>query len=483
MHSYRSSSHDQNQRIVARAWRENAKKLARWVRAHLVVRIDRFGTQKRQADCSFVRTTAWSLTHDDIIRHFEAGIDSSPDQIIGVHCTSSDEFCRWGAIDIDRHNDESATDNFRFALRVLKRARRAGLSAVLIDSNGDGGFHIWVLFSEAIPMSDARRLMLWLSRNWKEFGLPKPPDLFPSNDHLSGQRCGAWLRLPGRHHKRPSWSRVWCTRARTWLSGEAAIHALLSLRGKSVDVDAIVPASLGRTARKSRPPRRTQYFSGASDDEERDLALARDALRFYPNNDLHYDEWLEILMSLRQLDEPGRDLCHEWSQESSKYDGDDLDRRWDSFKEGGEYPYDSGHWITIATLLKRAKDAGWPGPFALGLHYPVDFRERPGPVYIVRGRAAFRALEARGHMVIGTPDRDEPCLYKVGRLLYGDGRLLIVVGSREPYVDPVPVARFLQTELDKAVLTRWPPEPYDNVAAWLEATDRQGRDREEGRSS
>src|SRR5947208_2325321 len=82
----------------------------------------------------------------------------------------------------------------------------------------------------------------YTSHDWREHGLPRVPDLFPRKHELTGKRCGHWLRLPGRHHKRPHWTRVWSPARRLWRTGDAAIDALLSLRGKPVDVTAIVPA-------------------------------------------------------------------------------------------------------------------------------------------------------------------------------------------------------------------------------------------------
>jgi hypothetical protein len=475
VHRNGSASNNYSQRRVARAWRKYARKLARWAWTHLVIRTDRFGTQRTLADGTIERVTEWALTIALLIQHFAAGIRSGADRILGIHVSAPDETCRWVAIDIDKHGDESAADNLRFARRILKRARRAKLTAVLIDSSGgQGGYHLWILLAQPIPMSDARRLVLWLARGWERFGLPRRPDLFPSNDRLTGQRCGSWLRLPGRHHKRAVWSRIWSTSTRTWLEGEAAIDALLALRGRPVDVAAIVPESFGRPVRKVRPARPWDGTGGPAYDHEaeRELWLARDALRYYANADLDYDAWLEILMALRQFEEAGRELFHHWSAQSGKYDPDDLDRRWESVQGGDAYPYGDGHWITIATLFHRARDAGWPGPAVYGLHYPVDFREQSGPIHIVFGRADYEALTRRGRLAIGLPDRDQPFARQLIHLLRDTTRSILVIGRREPRFEPEPVARHLRRELDVNVLVNWPPEPHESISAALDAADR-----------
>jgi hypothetical protein len=466
VHTHPTGRSRAGQDDVPRAWQERAPALVDWTTRNLVTRRDRYGTQVVRGS-KIGRTTENDLTRECLLRHFRAGADTDTDAIIGIHVTAPDETCRWLAVDIDKHGDESAEANLQFALRVRERARTAGLTVALIDSSGGlGGYHVWVLLEEPIPMADARRLVLWLASGWDRFGLPKRPDLFPGNHRLTGKGCGTWLRLPGRHHKRASWSRVWSARTQSWLEGRAAIDALLALRGKPVDVAAIVPEGFDRPAPKVRPPRELQPPAA---DEDRELALARDALRFYPDDDLHFDDWLEILMALRQLDEPGRALCHEWSERANVYDPDDLDRRWDSARGGDEGFTSGAGLVTIATLFKRARDAGWPGPAVSGLHYPVDYRERRGPVFIVKGEAAFHALDDRGSMAIGLPDQEQPCLRKVARLLGVERRTVVVVGTRVPAFDPVPVARVLGLMMDTEVRVTSVPAPFLDVPTWVSA--------------
>ena len=247
---------NRRQRLVADAWRGHALPLADWACAHLVNRQDYYGSQYVDDDGSVRRITRRGLVRDHVVGHFEAGPDARPDAMIGVHVAAPDATCKWLAIDIDKHGDESIEDNTRFALHALGRARQAGIDAALTDSSGGlGGYHLWVLSERPLPMADARRLVTWLVDGWEDFGLPKRPDLFPGNDRLTGKGCSTWLRLPGRHHKRPSWSRVWSPGSDAWLDGEDAVAALLALRGRPVDVAAIVPEDFGRAAPKGQPAR------------------------------------------------------------------------------------------------------------------------------------------------------------------------------------------------------------------------------------
>jgi Primase C terminal 2 (PriCT-2) len=116
------------------------------------------------------------------------------------------------------------------------------------------------------------------------------------------------------------------------------------------DLDAAI-AALGTTVPRnngnSKP--NASFFRDQADPEK-----VRDALRYYPNNDLEYDEWLAIGMAIHDyLGEAGRALFDEWSQKSSKFNEKNQDTKWRSFKPGGG--------ITIGTLFELAKRGGWRG--------------------------------------------------------------------------------------------------------------------------
>jgi hypothetical protein len=372
------------------AWTARAPELADWAWQFLVNRRDIHGGQWIDREGVIHRTTRHDeLTHDWLVRHFTA---RETEDVIGLHCVAPDETCRWLGIDIDRHDGQGACPeaNLRFARAVRNSACRSGLDVRLLDSSGGrGGFHLWVVFDRPIPMADARRLALWLVRGWAEHGLPKRPDLFPGNDHLTGKLCGTWLRLPGRHHKRDTWASVWSPRRRAWRTGDEAIDALLTLRGRPIDVAAIVPADFDATppgkSAPSRPDRHgvsvpasprvwlassisTESGGPATGSPERhgraghggwDLRLARAALEHYRNDDLDYDDWLEVGMALRNLDDPEAafELWDDWSSDSAKYDATLTAAKWESFR-----PADERGGIGLGSLFLRAMDAGWPGP-------------------------------------------------------------------------------------------------------------------------
>lgn len=363
------------------AWRASFDELACWAWRHLVNRRDVFGGQYVDDSGAIRRTTRRDgLTREVLYRHFAA---ARTEDVIGLHATAPDETCRWLAVDIDAHDGQGACPeaNFRHARAILERASRAGLAARLIDSGGgNGGFHLWATFGGPIPMADARRLVLWLVRDWAEHGLARRPDLFPGNDRLTGKRCGNWLRLPGRHHKRDCWARAWSTGREAWLAGGEAVDALLSLRGGPVEVASIVPAdfSVARSAAAPNPAKigGPASPSDASGSRRRapsppkrprrartsEVRLARTALEFYENDDLDYDDWLAIGMALRNLEdeEAALRLWDDWSETSGKYNPVATDVAWRSLR-----PADESGGIGLGTLFLRAMEAGWAGPSIL----------------------------------------------------------------------------------------------------------------------
>ncbi len=337
--------------------------------------------------------------------------------MIGLHCTAPDETCRWVGIDIDAHDGQGACPeaNFRFAREVRARAIGAGLQVRLIDSSGGrGGYHLWIVFDRPARMADARRLALWLVRDWTAHGLTRIPDLFPGNHRLTGKRCGTWLRLPGRHHKRPAWARIWSPR-RGWLAGDAAIDGLLSLVGQPVDVASIVPADFVSEKPKSaskvkrrkasvapeggpsplRPASSVPKRHRTAGQVARDLQLAGLALEVYLNIDLEYDEWIEVAMALKNLEDAAAfALFDRWSSISAKYDPEVTAAKWQGLR-----PADDSGGITLGTLFRRAMDWGWPGPAfvesvdPLGLKRSTHRSGRRGRVVIPITRAGANQLE------------------------------------------------------------------------------------------
>lgn len=90
------------------------------------------------------------------------------------------------------------------------------------------------------------------------------------------------------------------------------------------------------------------------------LDMAEDALRYYPNADLHYDEWLSVGMALHQQFagyQEAFDIWDQWSQGSSKCRSTQVNwKHWQSFTE------DRPGGLTLRRYLNYAERNGWQRP-------------------------------------------------------------------------------------------------------------------------
>jgi hypothetical protein len=116
----------------------------------------------------------------------------------------------------------------------------------------------------------------------------------------------------------------------------------------------IGPAPTALIDKLRKPERyRTEYNGTALDVSNADIA---DMLRYVPNDDAHYDDWVKIGMAIHQATGgTGFDIWCEWSATSSKHDERDMQKRWHSFGK-------SANPVTIGTLIYHAEQAGWSMP-------------------------------------------------------------------------------------------------------------------------
>ncbi len=228
---------------VAREWEENAERLATWGLKHLVNRFDVWGQYTLKSDALGKSVSAVTLpvanlrgkgdmvTHDKLTRHFKG---KKPNDLIGLHCVSEEETCRWFAVDLDVHEEQDSSYladlNFRAMLDWHRKLRTQMLDPVILDSNGMGSFHLLVVLNRPHPLDDVFEFLENLTSNYKELELTRKPELFPSSAKTN--RLGKWLRLPGRHHTHKHYSRVWVEEygEGNWLEGVDAIEHLMSLR-------------------------------------------------------------------------------------------------------------------------------------------------------------------------------------------------------------------------------------------------------------
>jgi len=90
--------------------------------------------------------------------------------------------------------------------------------------------------------------------------------------------------------------------------------------------------------------------------EAHDAAECAQAIANIPNADLPYDDWVYLGHAIKgALGEAGRNAWHEWSSRSAKYDYDETERAWISFKPVR---------IGAGTLYRLAFTNGWNRPRA-----------------------------------------------------------------------------------------------------------------------
>ena len=152
-------------------WVDRAAELASWAMDNLVNRRDAWGSylpREHRGDRNTAKTAHGDLTVEILERHF-AGADVG--HLVGLHAIAPGNTCRWVAIDIDHHGDhdeELAQLNFYAATAWYDRLIELGFRPLLIDSNGRGGFHLIVLFSEPV----ASTVVFNFGRSFWD-GLPK----------------------------------------------------------------------------------------------------------------------------------------------------------------------------------------------------------------------------------------------------------------------------------------------------------------------
>ncbi len=241
--------------IIADEWRSRADVLAHWAMDHLVNRRDVWGQyvpmSRRTVSASGRVSSALTLpapgrrgedmvTLEKLARHFR-GADVG--HVIGLHSASAENTSRWLAIDIDLHDpgaddaSEIAGRNYVAALGWWQKLRAMGLDPLLFDSNGAGGYHLWTLFDRPYPTADVRAFGLEVVSDYRARNFSARPEVFPKNTEVTLAKPGSWLRLPGRHHTREHFSRVWSGDEwldSPWLDGVAAIEVMLSTRGQGM---------------------------------------------------------------------------------------------------------------------------------------------------------------------------------------------------------------------------------------------------------
>ena len=337
--------------IEAKGWKDGAADLATWAFSRMVNNHVAFGGYKPDGGQYTGKT---GIFHGDLKRHFKA---ATARDIRGLHSTrrceeTGDCLSKWLCVDVDAHDPSVDINATRKAAQGMAiKARRLGFKVLLEDSNGAGGYHLWILFSKPVPTAEVRKLGLGLVCNWKQYGLTSQPEVFPKQASISAGGFGNWVRIPGRHHKRKHWSRFYAVNDGTWQSGAEAVRALL---GAELNEPELLTATLVQLRDGEGDKPNGKQAANTSESlfitvPPSDRELARAALGYLNADD--YDVWLRVGMCLQSLGQDGLLLWEDWSRSSQKYEAGDCPTKWGTFKREDE--------LKLGTLFHMAEQAGW----------------------------------------------------------------------------------------------------------------------------
>ena len=238
---------------IADEWAQRSAELAQWFDKNMINRTDVWGrylkekyrgesnqgTPKNKAiTAPFSRERGKIfLQTSSLEKHFRA---SDGGGVLGLHAASREGTSRWFALDIDLHDDDDLSvtreGNFVAAQAWWNALRKLGFDPLLLDSNGKGGFHLFVFFEAPMDAKSVRRFCDQLVDDYERHGLDTPPDIFPGS--FGPNHYGSWLRIPGRHHTRMHFSKVWNDDPfgeTPWLEGHEAVDAILANQPASLE--------------------------------------------------------------------------------------------------------------------------------------------------------------------------------------------------------------------------------------------------------
>src|ERR1700721_910254 len=228
---------------IVNAWEARSQELAAWAWRRLVNRTDVWGaynpinlrdkTYKRHDNSEGTYGKSYTaprakkdrgrvlLTEATLVKHF---IGALPEHVIGLHTTTTENTSLWGVTEVDWHGETSSDPeaNWKASLAWYGHLKEVGFAPLLTDSNGNGGYHVRFLLREPAPTPQVYNFLQWLTKDFELYGLPKRPETCPKQSKITEKNpYGNWLRLPGRHHTREQWSRVWD--GNKWLEDDAAV--------------------------------------------------------------------------------------------------------------------------------------------------------------------------------------------------------------------------------------------------------------------
>ena len=121
------------------------------------------------------------------------------DIVVGVYPMFSDETCRFLVFDFDA-KEYKTTDLLRDVTAVRESCIEKGIGVGVERSRSGNGFHLWVFFSENIPVSIARKfgsgLITYTMNKHHGLSFETYDRMFPSQDTLPAGGFGNLIALP-----------------------------------------------------------------------------------------------------------------------------------------------------------------------------------------------------------------------------------------------------------------------------------------------
>lgn len=237
---------------MATEWQSRAKELAEWTMRVMVNRTDVWGRylplknrKPRGGVMNHAITAPFRdergkvfLDSSSLEKHFKT---TQVGGVLGLHTASADFTSRWLGIDIDLHESDNLSvtpqGNFVAARHWYQQLAQLGFDPLLFDSNGKGGFHLLIFFSNPMSTHSVHEFGKALVADFAIRGLDVAPEVFPGNTRFD--HYGDWLRLPGRHHTHQHYTRVYTEETWAegpWLTGHDAIDRILATRLASVEL-------------------------------------------------------------------------------------------------------------------------------------------------------------------------------------------------------------------------------------------------------
>lgn len=288
-------------------WQSEAERLSQWCLERMAIKLDRHGCYL--ADGSALWSSS-ELTQEVLESHFRGA------QTIGLGTTSVNDRCLFVALDLDNHVSEHDDNvNLSYALVVAERLWSLGFCPVIEDSDGKGGIHLFVFFSTPVKSETAFNFIRSVVKDYKQHKLDRI-ECFPKQRTVSNtkMKCGNYIRVPGKHHKRDHWSRFW--KDGQWLPAEDSAAFLLAQSG---DDPKQIPAACTEASCGSK--KAVSKFDGESSqvmsDARRHIQEHPGAIAGKRGHDVTFKMACDLVRGFELSDDDALKLMEQWNKKCS----------------------------------------------------------------------------------------------------------------------------------------------------------------------